>query len=129
MQQSVSPPPVRAVRVPCRSIAAGELHPLNQWAALCVYCTDGELDIDNNISERALRRIAVGRNNWMFCGSDHGGNTAAILFSFIATCERHQVNPFDYLRDVLGRIAATPISRLAELLPQNWKAIRVAAHS
>jgi len=102
---------------------------LNQWPALCVYCTDGELNIDNNISERALRRIAVGRNNWMFCGSDNGGNTAAILFSFIATCERHQVNPFDYLRDVLGRIAATPISRLAELLPQNWKAIRVAAHS
>jgi len=102
---------------------------LNPWAALCVYCTDGELDIDNNISERTLRRIAVGRNNWMFCGSDHGGNTAAILFSFIATCERHHVNPFDYLRDVLGRIAGTPISRLAELLPGPWKAAGSAAES
>lgn len=94
---------------------------LNQWEALCVYCTDGELDIDNNVSERTLRRIAVGRGNWMFCGSDNGGNTAAILFSFIATCERHRVNPFEYLRDVLTRLASTPISQLADLLPGRWK--------
>jgi transposase len=94
---------------------------LNQWDALCVYASDGDLDIDNNVAERALRRIAVGRGNWMFCGSDNGGNTAAVLFSFIATCERHRVNPFDYLRDVLGRIASTPISRLGELLPHRWQ--------
>lgn len=94
---------------------------INQWDALCVYTTDGDLDIDNNVSERALRRIAVGRNNWLFCGSDKGGATAAVLFSFIATCERHRVNPWDYLRDVLERIAGTPVSQLAELLPRNWK--------
>lgn len=93
---------------------------LNQWEALCVYATDGDLNIDNNVAERALRRIAVGRNNWMFCGSDNGGATAAVLFSFIATCERHRVNPFEYLRDVLDRIASTPVSRLAELLPGRW---------
>ena len=93
---------------------------LNQWDALCVYTTDGELSIDNNASENALRRIAVGRGNWLFCGSDNGGATAAILFSFIATCERHGVNPFDYLRDVLTRIAEQPVSKLAELLPHNW---------
>ena len=75
----------------------------------------------NNVSERALRRIAVGRNNWMFCGSDNGGNTAAVLFSFIATCQRHQVNPFDYLRDVLTRIAAHPMRQLAQLLPERWQ--------
>lgn len=97
---------------------------LNQWPALCVYCTDGELDIDNNVSERALRRIAVGRGNWMFCGSDNGGSTAAVLFSFIATCERHQLNPFEYLRDVLTPIASTPISKLAELLPGRWTPLR-----
>lgn len=94
---------------------------LNQWEALGVYCSDGDLDIDNNVSERTLRRIAVGRGNWLFCGSDNGGNTGAVLFSFIATCERHRLNPFEYLRDVLTRIASTPISRLAELLPGNWK--------
>jgi transposase len=94
---------------------------LNQWEALCVYTTDGDLAIDNNVSERALRRIAVGRSNWQFMGSDNGGATAAILFSLIATCERHQVNPFEYLRDVLTRIAAHPHNRLAELLPDRWQ--------
>lgn len=95
---------------------------LNQWKALCVYSTDGDLNTDNNVSERALRRIAVGRGNWMFCGSDNGGTIAAILFSFIATCERHHLNPFEYLREVLERIASTSVSKLAELLPGQWTA-------
>ena len=100
---------------------------LNQWDALSVYTTDGRLAIDNNAAENALRRVAVGRKNWLFCGSDNGGNTAAILFSLIATCQRHGVNPFDYLTDVLTRIAATPVSRLVQLLPDRWKASRDAA--
>ena len=83
---------------------------LNQWEALCVYATDGDLAIDNNAAENALRRVAIGRKNWLFCGSDNGGNTAAILFSLIATCQRHKVDPFAYLRDVLTRIAAHPIT-------------------
>jgi transposase len=94
---------------------------LNQWDALCVYVADGDLAIDNNAGENALRRIALGRKNWLFCGSDAGGKTAAILFSFIATCERHKVNPFEYLRDVLARIPSEPMSKLAELLPDQWK--------
>ena len=94
---------------------------LNQWRALTVYTTDGDLAIDNNVSENALRRIAVGRKNWLFCGSDNGGKTAAILFSLIATCQRHRIDPFAYLRDVLTRIAAHPHHRLAELLPDRWK--------
>ncbi len=95
---------------------------LNQWDALNVYTTDGDLAIDNNAAENALRRVALGRKNWLFCGSDKGGETAAILFTFIATCQRHDVNPFEYLRDVLTRIAATPVSQLPELLPGKWKA-------
>jgi transposase len=93
---------------------------LNQWDALTVYVTDGDLSIDNNQSERALRRIAIGRKNWLFCGSDNGGVTAAILFSLIATCQRHRVDPFAYLRDMLTRIAAHPLNRLADLLPDRW---------
>jgi transposase len=100
---------------------------LNQWNALCVYAGDGDLAIDNNAAENALRRIAVGRKNWLFCGSDAGGTTAAILFSVIATCERHKVNAFEYLRDVLDRIAGQPISKLAELLPEHWKPVNAAA--
>ena len=94
---------------------------LNQWDALNVYVTDGDLAIDNNAAENALRRIAIGRKNWLFCGSDNGGHTAAVLFSLIATCQRHDVNPFAYLRDVLARIAAHPMHRLAELLPDRWQ--------
>lgn len=108
--------------LPKSPMGAAIAYALNQWDALCVYCTDGDLNIDNNVSERALRRIAVGRGNWMFCGSDSGGATAAVLFSLIATCERHHVNPFEYLRHVLERIASTPISKLAELLPGRWQA-------
>jgi transposase len=116
-QQAVHGGPV----LPKSAMGQGIQYALNQWDALCVYATDGDLSIDNNASENALRRIAVGRGNWLFCGSDNGGTTAAVLFSFIATCQRHHVNPFDYLRDVLTRIAATPISKLAELLPGRWK--------
>lgn len=79
------------------------------------------LAIDNNASENALRRVALGRKNWLFCGSDNGGATAATLFSLIATCQRHNVEPYAYLRDVLARIAATPLSRLDELLPGAWQ--------
>jgi hypothetical protein len=94
---------------------------LNQWNALAVYVTDGDLDIDNNAGENALRRIAIGRKNWLFAGSDNGGHTAAVLFSFMATCQRHDVEPFAYLRDLLTRIAAHPMHRLADLLPDRWK--------
>jgi transposase len=94
---------------------------LNQWEALCVYTTDGRLAIDNNAAENALRRVAVGRKNWLFAGSDNGGRTAATLFSLIATCQRHQVEPMAYLRDVLTRIAAIPVNHLATLLPDRWK--------
>ena len=94
---------------------------MNQWDALCVYATDGRLAIDNNASENALRRVAIGRKNWLFAGSDNGGHTAATLFSLIATCQRHNVEPFAYLRDVLTRIADTPISQLDKFLPNRWQ--------
>jgi hypothetical protein len=93
----------------------------NQWDALNVYTTDGDLNIDNNAAENALRRVAIGRKNWLFCGSDNGGHTGAVLFSLIATCQRHKVNPLDYLRDVLTRIAATPVSQVPQLLPHTWQ--------
>jgi len=102
------------------------LYAMNQWDALCVYTTDGDLSIDNNASENALRRVAIGRKNWLFCGSDNGGNTAAVLFSLIATCQRHKVDPFAYLRDVLTRIAATPVSQVDQFLPDHWKAAHAA---
>jgi transposase len=97
---------------------------LNNWAALNRYLEDGDLEIDNNRAERALRGIAIGRKNWLFAGSDRGGRTAAILSSLIATCKDHHVDPFAYLRDVLGRISSHPMRRLSELTPDRWKASR-----
>ena len=93
---------------------------LKNWTALTRYCEDGDLEIDNNATERAIRGIAVGRNNWTFFGSDQGGHTAAVLRSFVASCQRAEVEPFTWFKDVLSRIAAHPITRLAELLPHNW---------
>ena len=94
---------------------------LNQWEALNRYLEDGDLAIDNNAAERALRPIALGRKNWLFAGSDKGGERAAIVYSLIETCKRHGVEPYAYLRDVLDRIPSHPINTLRELLPQNWK--------
>jgi hypothetical protein len=93
---------------------------LKNWAALNRYCEDGDLSIDNNATERAIRGVAVGRNNWIFFGSDQGGKTAAVLRSFVASCQRAGVDPYIWFKDVLSRIAEHPITRLAELLPHNW---------
>lgn len=93
---------------------------LKNWTALTRYCGDGDLQIDNNATERAIRGVAVGRNNWVFFGSDEGGKTAAVLRSFVASCQRVRVDPFVWLKDTLSRIADHPIHRLAELLPHNW---------
>jgi transposase len=97
---------------------------LNQWDALQRYTTAGFLAIDNNVAERAMRAIAVGRKNWLFTGSDKGGATAAVLFSMTSSCERHGLDPFAYLRDVLTRLSAGPLSdaALADLLPDRWVA-------
>jgi transposase len=93
---------------------------LKNWIALTRYCGDGDLQIDNNATERAIRGVAVGRNNWVFFGSDEGGKTAAVLRSFVASCQRVGVDPFAWLKDILSRIADHPINRLAEFLPHNW---------
>ncbi len=93
---------------------------LKNWTALTRYGEDGDLQIDNNSAERAIRGVAVGRNNWVFFGSDEGGKTAAVLRSFVASCERVGVDPFVWLKDTLSRIADHPITRIAELLPHNW---------
>jgi transposase len=97
---------------------------LKNWTALTRYCEDGDLAIDNNATERAIRGIAVGRHNWVFFGSDQGGKTAAVLRSFVASCQRVGVDPFTWLKDVLSRIADHPIQRLVELLPHNWSPAR-----
>jgi transposase len=90
------------------------------WAALCRYPEHGELSIDNNLAERMLRAQAIGRKNWTFLGSDRGGRTAAVLYSFTGTCKHHDIDPFAYLTDILRRLPSHPAGELDEFLPNVW---------
>jgi transposase len=91
----------------------------SRWPALTRYLTDGRLEISNNAAERAIRPLALGRKNWMFAGSDSGGERAAAMYTLIETAKMNDLDPEAYLRDVLGRIVDHPINRIAELLPWN----------
>jgi transposase len=93
----------------------------NQWTALTRYLEDGILEIDNNRAENIQRPLCVGRRNWLFVGSDEGGRRAAIIYTLISSCQRHGINPFEYLKDVLERIATHPANDMLQLAPQNWK--------
>jgi hypothetical protein len=94
---------------------------LNQWDALMRYVDDPILEIDNNISERTLRMVAVGRKNWMFAGSETGAQRAAIIYSLVASCKLNNIDPFAYFRDVLEKVTTYPASKIDDLLPSNWK--------
>jgi hypothetical protein len=96
---------------------------LNQWEALLLYASDGRLEIDNNSSERTLRPCAIGRKNWMFFGSDRGGETAAILMSILASAKRHGIEPFAHVRQLLIALPSAEVD-LRSLFPDVW----IAAH-
>ena len=85
----------QALALPKSQFGKAINYALNQWEALLLYASDGRLEIDNNFSERTLRPCAVGRKNWMFFGSDRGGETAAICMSILASAKRHGIEPFE----------------------------------
>jgi transposase len=91
-----------------------------QWVALTRFLNDPALPLDNNSAERALRVAALGRKNFLFVGSDEGGENLASLYTLVGTCEANRINPFRYLRDILIRVQTHPQSRLDDLLPQRW---------
>ncbi|NYT77449.1 transposase, partial [Alcaligenaceae bacterium] len=92
---------------------------LNHWQALTRFLDDGRIEIDNNAAERALRGISLGRKNYLFLGSDAGGERAATMYSLLGTAKLNGVNPDAYLRHVLTVIADHPVNRVDELLPWN----------
>jgi transposase len=111
--------------VPKNPVREGFDYALRHWTALCRYTEHGALDTDNGEAERALRGIALGRKNWLFQASERGGRAAAIHFSFVASCLRHKIDPFTYLRDVFTHLpllgdSPTP-GQLREFLPDRWR--------
>jgi transposase len=111
---------------PKSEVAAAIRYALARWRALLRYSDDGRIEIDNNGAERALRAVALGRKNYLFAGSDAGGERAAAIYTLIGTAKLNDLDPELYLRQVLERIADHPICRIHELLPWNLAATPTA---
>jgi len=101
------------------SICCAIRYALSRWDALVRYLEDGHIEIDNNAAERSLRGVALGRKNYLFAGSDAGGERAAAIYSLIGSARLNGLDPEAYLREVLTRIADHPINRIEDLLPWN----------
>ena len=95
---------------------------LPRWDVLVRYCENGALSIDNNLSERSVCPVAIGRKNYLFMGSDNGGKAAAILYSMMASAKANQVEPFAYVRDQLVQLSRHSLPSAAALLPNTWLA-------
>lgn len=101
-------------------IAQAMAYCLPRWEKLCIYTTDARLQIDNNAVENAIRPVAVGRKNYLFAGSHEAAQRAAMIYSLLATCKLHGINPYEWLRDVLQRMHLYTTTNIEALLPQNW---------
>lgn len=110
--------------LPSSVIGKAIAYSLKRWEKLCVYATDGRLCIDNNPVENAVRPVAIGRKNYLFAGSHEAAQRAAMIYSLLATCRLHNINPYTWLKDVLVRMPDYDVKNLAELLPQNWKKLQ-----
>lgn len=107
--------------LPASAIGKAMAYSLPRWDKLSLYATTDLLNIDNNPVENSIRPVAVGRKNYLFAGSHAAAQRSAIFYSLLATCKNYNVNPTDWMQDVLKRIAGYPINKIQELLPQNWK--------
>jgi transposase len=131
LRQSQSTPILRQLRerllawkdqlLPKHPMAEAVNYALNQWDELNVFATDAAVPIDNNVSEREIKRIVLNRKNSLFVGNERGGQAAAILASLTSTCRRHGIDPQHYLTQLLTNLPDTPISRLQEWLPDQWQ--------
>jgi transposase len=112
--------------LPKHPMAQAIQYTLNQWTQLNVFAADGAVPIDNNVSEREMKRVVLNRKNSLFVGNERGGRTAAILSSLTSTCRRHGINPQLYLTQLLTNLPGTPMSQLDAWLPDRWKANQAA---
>ncbi len=114
--------------LPKHPMAEAVNYAVNQWKELNVYATDGAIPIDNNESEREMKRICLNRKNSLFVGNERGGASAAIVSSFTSTCRRHGIDPQRYLTQLLANLTVTSISQVEGWLPDRWK-LRNSAQS
>jgi transposase len=107
--------------LPKHPMAEAVNYTLSQWAELNVFCSDGAVPMDNNVSEREMKRIILNRKNSLFVGNSRGGRTAAVLASLTSTCRRHEVDPQLYLTQLLMNLPQVQMSELSDWLPDQWK--------
>jgi hypothetical protein len=107
--------------LPKHPMAEAVSYALNQWDELSVFARDGAVPVDNNVSEREMKRIVLNRKNSLFVGNERGGATAAILSSLTSTCRRHGIDPQRYLTQLLINLPDTSMSQLSQWLPDEWK--------
>jgi hypothetical protein len=93
---------------------------LERWDKLMIYATDGQLDIDNNPVENSIRPVAIGRKNYLFCGSHEAAQRSAMLYSLVGSCKLHNINPSHWLKDVISRIPTHSMRNISQLLPHHW---------
>jgi transposase len=115
--------------LPKHPMAEAVNYALGQWEELKVFCSDGAVPIDNNVSEREIKRVVLNRKNSLFVGNPRGGRTAAILASLTSTCRRHEMDPQLYLTQLLINLPATPIRDLSTWLPDRWKQLQTATRA
>jgi transposase len=111
----------RPLHPPKSPLGQAITYTINQWPHLGHFLNDVRIPLDNNESEAALRRVAMGRKNFLFVGNDQAGENLAGLYSLVATCEANGVNPIEYLEDVLMRVSTQPKNKIDELLPHRWR--------
>jgi len=112
--------------LPKHPMAEAVNYALSQWEELTVFTTDGAVPIDNNVSEREMKRVILNRKNSLFVGNPRGGRTAAILASLTSTCRRHDVDPQLYFTQLLMNLSSWPASDLDAWLPDQWKLAQAA---
>jgi transposase len=131
VRQQTSLPILRALRpaletlrdkvLPQSPLGKAARYCLSEWSALSRYLADGRLEIDNNLTENAIRPSAVGKKNWLFIGHPEAGWRSAVIYSIVVSCRRRGIEPWDYLRDALTRLPTMKQADLASVLPANWK--------
>jgi hypothetical protein len=112
--------------LPKHPMAEAVNYALGQWTELNVFCSDGAVAIDNNVSEREMKRVVLNRKNSLFVGNPRGGRTAAILASLTSTCRRHDIDPQLYLTRLLTNLSQVRKSELPNWLPDQWKQLQAA---